>query len=74
MLSTAKETSLDASGECRACGVSSAADENVSLESESGRNTRTQRHCQAMRNAVITGYCELCASIAARRGRATEQE
>ena len=40
-LSTAKETSLDASGECRACGVSSvAADENVSLESESGRNTR----------------------------------
>ena len=42
LLSTAKETSLDASGECRACGVSSAAaDENVSLESESGRNTRT---------------------------------
>ena len=41
VLSTAKETSLGASGEYRACGVSSAADENVSLKSESGRNTRT---------------------------------
>ena len=73
-LSTAKETSLGASGECRACGVSSAAaDEsrwNQRVEEIRGR----QRHCQAMRTAVITGHCELCASIIARRGRATEQE